>query len=102
MLAGALSRPRRCSSAAQKRRSNEALCATIAASPTKRLASPITSSAGGAPAIISLRPHSHTRVHQRLEAIDDLAAFHQDDGDFGGAVTHGGREAGGFEVDDGD
>ncbi len=41
-------RSARASSAAQKRLSNEALCATMGASPTKRAASRITDSAGGA------------------------------------------------------
>jgi hypothetical protein len=41
-------------SASQNLRSNDALCATIGASPTKRLAAAIISSAGGASSIISL------------------------------------------------
>lgn len=41
-------------------------------------------------------------VHEALEAVDDLAVLDQHDGDFGGAVAHRGREACGFEVDDGD
>ena len=46
--------PARSSSAVQKRRSNDALCATRGVSPTTRAASAITGAAGGAAATIAL------------------------------------------------
>jgi hypothetical protein len=40
-------------------------------------------------------------THRGLETVDHLAAFNQN-GQIGGAVTHGGRQVGGFKADDGD
>ena len=48
------------------------------------------------------RVHPHPGVHQALKPVHHLPAFEHDDGHLGGAVAHIGRDASGFEVDDGD
>ena len=52
--------------------------------------------------LLDERRHPGAAVHQALVAAHDLPAAHQHRGDLGGARALAGRDAGGFEVDDGD
>ena len=51
--------------------------------------------------LLDERRHPRAAVHQALEAADDLPTLHQHGGDLGRTRALAGREAGGFEVDNG-
>jgi hypothetical protein len=98
-------------SASQNLRSNDALCATIGASPTKRLAAPITSSAGGAPSIISLLMPVYASMNAEMRTPAFISEWKRSTTLPSSTRTMAtsvarspmaGGAAGGFEVDDGD